>query len=84
MSYFPKKYLVVGENCKTKIAIFNNQKIVVVPFGKTFDKKPSVQITMADAANAPAWKASSSKSKCTVRTQSKWTGEVELQITERE
>ena len=79
-----QSYLVVGSNCINKTATFVNQKVIVVPFGVTFTKKPQVQLSMNDSSAAPAYKSVTTFTDVTIKTQTNWTGTIDVQITERE
>jgi len=77
------RHFAIGQNVQHKTAVFNNTKVVKVTFDKPFTVKPSVQVTMNDSGNAPAYKTNVKKDSCKVRLKNKWTGEIEVTAMER-
>lgn len=79
----PKHY-AIGENAQYKTIEFNNTKVVDVTFDKAFDKKPMVQITPNDEGVMPVYKTNVSKTGVKIRFKTKWTGNVDVLILERD
>lgn len=77
------KHFGLGENVQHKTAIFENTKVVKVVFDKVFDRVPSVQLTMNDSGNVPAYKTNVKKDSCKVRLKNRWTGSIEVTAMER-
>jgi len=78
----PKHY-AVGKNIQHYTAVFKNTKVVRVIFDQPYDKVPNVQLTLLDSGNVPVYRVKAQTDKCLIGFKQKWTGEVDVEVTER-
>jgi len=77
------RYLAVNTNFISGTAIFENVKSVVVTYGKTFPRKPIIQLTLDATSTVPPYKTTVTTTQCTIKFQTPFTGNVEWSAIER-
>lgn len=77
------KHYAVDKNIQHYTAVFKNTKVVKIPFDMNFPRKPMVSLTMADTGNVPVYRQRTNTNWVKIAFKTKWTGEVDVIVTER-